>query len=291
MHFILQYPALPAFENQPMQQGKVQALCPSTPITRITHSKAPSFALRVERVSDAQIDTLWTYCRSEKIDGAVRPPMQLSEFGVLAMDMDSTLIDMECIDEIAAFCGKKEAVAALTEQAMQGEINFDESLRQRVALLKGADADILEKVWTERLRLSPGAEDLLEGARAAGWRTLLVSGGFTFFAKRLQTQLGLDEVRANTLEIVEGKLTGKVLGDIVNAQVKANTLKAVCAQWNIPTQRAIAIGDGANDLLMMAEAGLSIAFHAKPIVQNTADVALNTVGLEGVLPLFTPTTN
>jgi phosphoserine phosphatase len=172
--------------------------------------------------------------------------------------MDSTLITIECIDEIADFCGLKAEVAAITEASMRGEIkDFNESLTRRVALLKGLDASALERVYEERLRLSPGAEQMLKGAKAAGLKTLLVSGGFTFFTEKLKTRLGLDFTRANTLEIVDGKLTGQVTGEI-----------------------------GSNDLKMMAEAGLSVAFRAKPVVREAASVAFNHVGLDGLLRLF-----
>ncbi|WP_250451642.1 phosphoserine phosphatase SerB [Caballeronia sp. ATUFL_M2_KS44] len=228
------------------------------------------------------------YCGTHALDYAfVKPQSQLSDFGLVAMDMDSTLITIECIDEIADFCGLKAEVAAITEAAMRGEIkDFNESLTRRVALLEGLDASALERVYEERLRLSPGAERMLEGARAAGLKTLLVSGGFTFFTERLKARLGIDYTRANTLEIVNGKLTGKVIGEIVNAEVKARTLRETCEKIGIEPQRAIAMGDGSNDLKMMAEAGLSVAFRAKPVVRQAASVAFNFVGLDGLLRLF-----
>jgi phosphoserine phosphatase len=217
----------------------------------------------------------------------VRPELALQDFGLVAMDMDSTLITIECIDEIADFCGLKAEVSAITEAAMRGEIkNFDESLVARVALLKGLDASALEHVFAERLRLSPGAEAMLAAVQGAGLRTLLVSGGFTFFTERLKARLGLDFARANTLEIVDGKLTGKVLGEIVNASVKARTVRETCEKLGIPTSQAIVIGDGSNDLEMMAEAGLSVAFRAKPVVRASADVSFNHVALDGLLRLF-----
>lgn len=221
------------------------------------------------------------------LDAAFVEAQPLSSFGLLAMDMDSTLITIECIDEIADFCGLKAEVAAITEASMRGEIrDFSESLRRRVALLAGLDAAVLERVFDERLRLSPGATTLLSAARAAGLKTLLVSGGFLYFTQRLQAQLGLDRTRANTLEIVDGKLTGRVLGEIVDASVKARALCDACRDYGIEPSRAIAIGDGANDLEMMGLAGLSVAYHAKPRVRDAAKVALDQVGLDGVLRLF-----
>ena len=170
---------------------------------------------------------------------------------------------------------------------MRGEIkDFNESLTRRVALLKGLDASALERVYEERLQLSPGAEKMLAGARAAGLKTLLVSGGFTFFTGKLKARLGLDFTHANTLEIVDGKLTGNVIGEIVNADVKARTLRETCAKIGIDPQRAIAMGDGSNDLKMMAEAGLSVAFRAKPVVREAASIAFNFVGLDGLLRLY-----
>jgi len=243
------------------------------------------------RIDDAVIEQrgdLDVYCGTHQLDYAfVEAGRRLTDFGLVAMDMDSTLITIECIDEIADFCGLKAEVAAITEASMRGEIkDFNESLTRRVALLAGLDAHALERVYEERLRLSPGAETMLAGAKAAGLKTLLVSGGFTFFTERLKARLNLDFTRANTLEIVDGKLTGKVIGEIVNADVKARTLRETCTALDIDPSRAIAMGDGSNDLKMMAEAGLSVAFHAKPVVRDAASVAFDHVGLDGLLRLF-----
>ncbi|AQW29574.1 phosphoserine phosphatase SerB [Ralstonia syzygii subsp. celebesensis] len=232
-----------------------------------------------------QLDAI---CANLKLDYAWIPDeWTFGDFRVLAMDMDSTLITIECIDEIADFCGLKPQVAAITEASMRGEIkDFNESLTRRVELLKGLDASVMERVYAERLQLSPGAERMLKAVQAMGIRTLLVSGGFEFFTSRLQERLGLDRTRANTLEIVDGKLTGRVLGEIVNADVKAQMLKTFCKDLGVTPQEAIAMGDGSNDLKMMSVAGLSVAFRAKPIVQAQADVAFNVVGLDGLLNLF-----
>jgi len=245
-------------------------------------------ALRIADADSAQRPDIESYCATHAFDFAYVPAARaLRDFGLVAMDMDSTLITIECIDEIADFCGLKAEVSAITEASMRGEIkDFNESLTARVALLKGLDASALEHVFTQRLRLSPGAHAMLAGAKAAGLRTLLVSGGFTFFTERLKAQLGLDFTCANTLEIIDGKLTGKVTGEIVNASVKARTVRETCAKLGIPTSQAIALGDGSNDLEMMAEAGLSVAFRAKPVVRAAANVAFNHVGLDGLLRLF-----
>ncbi|MGF6937008.1 phosphoserine phosphatase [Paraburkholderia sp. UCT70] len=245
-------------------------------------------AIRIADANLAQRADVEAYCYAHQLDYAfVETGRQLSDFGLVAMDMDSTLITIECIDEIADFCGLKAEVAAITEAAMRGEIkDFNESLIRRVALLKGLDASALERVYEERLRLSPGAERMLAGAKQAGLKTLLVSGGFTFFTAKLKTRLGLDFTRANTLEIIDGKLTGNMMGEIVNADVKARTLRETCATLGIEPSRAIAMGDGSNDLKMMTEAGLSVAFRAKPVVREAASVSFNFVGLDGLLRLI-----
>jgi phosphoserine phosphatase len=212
---------------------------------------------------------------------------KMSEFKLVAMDMDSTLINIECIDEIADMQGLKKQVSEITEAAMRGELDFAESLKRRVALLEGLDASALERVYEERLQLSPGAETMLQAVQAAGMKTLLVSGGFTYFTERLKARLGLDYTNANQLEIVDGKLTGKVLGTIVDAEEKKRTVERVCAELGIAPSQAIVMGDGANDLKMMAISGMSVAFRAKPVVREQANVALNFVGLDGILPLLT----
>jgi phosphoserine phosphatase len=208
---------------------------------------------------------------------------KLADFRLVAMDMDSTLITIECIDEIADMQGLKPQVAEITEAAMRGELDFAASLTARVALLEGLDASALERVYDERLRISEGGEEMLAAVKAAGLKTLLVSGGFTFFTERLKDRLGLDYTNANVLEVEGGKLTGRVVGGIVDAEEKMRTVKRVCADMGIDPRQAIVMGDGANDLKMMGIAGLSVAFRAKPVVRSQADVALNFVGLDGVV--------
>ena len=205
---------------------------------------------------------------------------------LLVTDMDSTLINIECVDEIADFINVKPQVAEITEAAMRGEIDFATSLRKRVSLLKGLDVSALERVYTERLKLNPGAEIMIKGLQQQGIKTALVSGGFTFFTERLKQRLGLDFTMANVLAEHNGRLTGEVVGDICGAQEKADFLLDKCKQLNIMPSQIVAMGDGANDLLMMNEAGLSIAYHAKPKVQIAADTAFNYSGLDGVLELL-----
>lgn len=216
------------------------------------------------------------------------PPLRLADFGLVAFDMDSTLITIECVDEIAAVAGRDAEVAAITEAAMRGEIaDYKESLRRRVALLKGAPAETLQRVYDERLRLSPGAERLVATCRSAGLKTLLVSGGFTFFTDRVRDRLGIDFARSNVLEIAGGALTGRMVdqpwGDICDGAEKRRMLLETCARLAIDPSRAIAVGDGANDLPMMATAGLSVAFHAKPKVREAAMVAIDEGGLDRLL--------
>jgi phosphoserine phosphatase len=210
----------------------------------------------------------------------------LADFRLVAMDMDSTLITIECIDEIADMQGLKPQVSAITEAAMRGELDFSESLTRRVALLAGLPTGALERVYEERLRISPGGEAMLAAVQAAGLKTLLVSGGFTFFTERLQERFDLDFTHANVLEEADGKLTGRVVGGIVDAEEKRRTVERVCAELGIPTTGAIVMGDGANDLQMMGVAGLSLAFRAKPVVRAQADVALNFSGLDGLLSIL-----
>lgn len=235
----------------------------------------------------AEFDTLLPLIAAEKLDWAfVQPGQKLSDFGLICFDMDSTLITIECIDELADFAGKKEEVSAVTEAAMRGEIDYRESLRRRLALLAGLDARVLARVYGERLLLSPGARELLEAAQAAGLRTAILSGGFTYFTERLRIELGFDFATSNELEIKGGKLTGRVVGDIVDAAAKAHHLCRLQDELGLRREQVIAIGDGANDLSMMAEAGLSVAFRAKPATRAKADVGIDFGGLDALLNLF-----
>ena len=230
---------------------------------------------------------LQAMCDKARADIAfLAQPRPLEHYRLAVMDMDSTLINIECIDEIADLQGLKPEVSAITAAAMRGELDYPESLRRRVALLRGLRIEALEQVYTERLRLSPGAEIMLADFARAGLKTLLVSGGFTFFTDRLRQRLGLDEARANTLGIEDGKLTGEVIGEIVDAGVKRRELLAACERLGADPADAIAIGDGANDLAMMGAAGVSIAYHAKPVVRAQATHAISHNGLDAVPPLF-----
>ena len=222
----------------------------------------------------------------------IHPPLRLRDFGLIAFDMDSTLINIECIDEIADAAGKKAEVAAITEAAMRGEItNFKESLRRRVALLRGVPESALHAVLHERLRLNPGARELVSACQAAGLKVLLVSGGFTFFADWVCQTLNIDFARSNVLEVRDGVLTGEVVqqywGDICDGEEKCRMLTQTCNALGLQTHQAIAVGDGANDLPMMGVAGLSVAYHAKPKVREQADVAIDSGGLDRLLTILT----
>ena len=219
------------------------------------------------------------------------PPLALGDFKLIAFDMDSTLINIECIDEIADAVGKKAEVAAITEATMRGEIkDFKESLRRRVALLEGVPVSALQQVYDERLQLNPGASELVAACKDAGLKVLLVSGGFTFFANRVKERLGIDFARSNLLDEADGQLTGRVVqqswGDICDGAEKRRTLLEVASLLGVSPQECIAVGDGANDLPMMNEAGLSVAFHAKPTVREQAMVAIDTGGLDRLLEVL-----
>ena len=219
------------------------------------------------------------------------PPLALADFKLIAFDMDSTLINIECIDEIADAVGKKAEVAAITEATMRGEIrDFKESLARRVALLQGVPVAALQQVYDERLRLNPGASELVAACKAAGLKVLLVSGGFTFFANRVRDRLGIDFTRSNLLDEADGVLTGRVVpqawGDICDGAEKRRTLLEVASLLGAVPAQCIAVGDGANDLPMMGEAGLSVAYHAKPKVREQAMVSIESGGLDRLLELL-----
>ncbi len=219
------------------------------------------------------------------------PPLKLSDFKLIAFDMDSTLINIECIDEIADAAGRKAEVAAITEAAMRGEIaDYKDSLRRRVALLKGVSVAHMEEVLNHRLQLNPGAENLVKACQATGMKVLLVSGGFTFFTDHVKDRLNINWTRSNVLEVVNGELTGRMVdqdwGDICDGEEKRKMLLQTCQQMGITASQSIAMGDGANDLPMMGVAGLSVAYHAKPKVREQAMVAIEDGGLDRLLEVF-----
>ncbi|PMH41175.1 phosphoserine phosphatase SerB [Vibrio sp. 10N.286.49.B3] len=223
------------------------------------------------------------FLQSIKLDYASLSEVpDLSRPGLIVMDMDSTAIQIECIDEIAKLAGVGEMVANITEKAMQGELDFEQSLRQRVGALKGADASILEQVRSG-LPFMPDLEELVNTLKSLGWKTAIASGGFTYFSDYLQDTLDLDFAQSNQLEIIDGKLTGKLIGDVVSAQTKADILVELADKYEIEVHNTLAVGDGANDLVMMTTAGLGIAYHAKPAVEHAAQAAVRFSGLGGVL--------
>ena len=235
----------------------------------------------------AQRDDVAAWCDARRIDHAWVPEeRRFKDLKLLALDMDSTLITIECIDEIGGFIGRKSEISEITAQAMRGEIDYPASLRRRVALLEGLDEEVLQDVYDEKLRLSSGAERLVEQCKRHGVKILLVSSGFTFFTERLKDRLGLDEAMANVLEIDNGKLSGRVLGTIVDADAKAAKFRQMAQRLGAARAQTVAIGDGANDLRMMAEAGVSIAYRARPVVRGKATCRLDYAGLDGALNLF-----
>jgi phosphoserine phosphatase len=260
----------------------LHAIARGSAIERVADS-----AFRITKADPSAREAVAAYCAKARLDwGFVEEGRKLADFGLLAMDMDSTLISIECIDEIADFAGRKPEVAAVTESAMRGEIDWPESLKRRVAALAGLEESALERVYAERLRFNPGAEALIAAARRHGVKTLLVSGGFTYFTDRVRERLQLDYAYSNVLVAEGGRLAGRTTGPLVDAQGKAGHVARLKAELGLPAERVIAIGDGANDLPMMAEAGTSIAYHAKPVVKSKAGYALDYVGLDGVLNLF-----
>ena len=219
------------------------------------------------------------------------PPLRLTDFRLIAFDMDSTLINIECVDEIAAAAGRRDEVAAITAAVMRGEItDYRHSLRRRLALLRGVPVQALEDVYSKRLRLNPGVETFVRACQAAGLKTLLISGGFTFFSERIRAQLGLDFARANMLEVENGVLTGLLIdrpwGEIVDGAEKKRVVLEVCELMGIGTEQAIAVGDGANDLPMMGAAGLSIAYHPKPAVRELAMISIMEGGMDRALEVL-----
>ncbi|GLS04085.1 phosphoserine phosphatase SerB [Chitiniphilus shinanonensis] len=242
------------------------------------------------RLLGAQLDNeepVADFCESNQLDYAFIPEeLGVADIGLVVMDMDSTLITIECIDEIADMVGIKAQVAEITAAAMHGELDFKQSLTRRVALLAGLEFGALQRVYEERLQLMPGAERMLKGFQAAGARTLLISGGFTYFTDRLQARLDLSRAIANVLEVADGKLTGQVNGDIVDATRKREELMRYRDELGLRREQVVAMGDGANDLPMLHEAGFGVACHAKPKVQAEAPFAINYVGLDGVLNYF-----
>ena len=242
-------------------------------------------AWRLTRAAEQPAVQPW--CAQRGLDFAWVPEARkLADLRLVAMDMDSTLVTIESIDEMGDLLGIRERIASITAQAMRGEIDYAESLRRRVALLAGLEEAALERICRQRMHLSPGAEALVRVCRERGIRTLLVSGGFDFFTARLQQRLGIDEVLSNVLEIEGARLTGRVLGAIVDGAAKAAKLRAEIHRLGLQREQALAIGDGANDIPMMSEAGISVAYRAKPAVREHATHALDHAPLDGVLNLF-----
>ena len=256
--------------------------------TRTRPSRITQISDGAYRLSAATRVDISSWCEERKIDHAwMEEGRRFADLKLLAMDMDSTLITIECIDELGAYAGKKAEIAAITEAAMRGEIkDYKESLRRRVSLLKGLDETALLRIYEERLRLTAGAEFLVETCKRSGAKLLLVSGGFTFFTERLKARLNLDYTISNMLEVRGGRLTGELVGDIVDADAKASMFLRTMREVGASKAQTVAIGDGANDLKMMAEAGVSVAFRAKPVVAAQASCQLRWSGLDAVVRLF-----
>jgi phosphoserine phosphatase len=277
LNLVLQAPGL--------QKTDVDAVAAIAHLSKVEPINATAFRFR----GAAKDEAVAAYCEARNIDyGWVPEGRRFVDLKLVAMDMDSTLITIECIDELGDMAGKKAEIAAITAQAMRGELDYPASLRRRVTAIAGLPEASLLSVYEERLKLTPGAEVLVKTCKKHGVKLLLVSGGFTFFTDRLKSRLGIDYTISNVLEVRDGKLTGNVLGDIVDADAKAAKFRAVAKELGAKKDQTVAIGDGANDLKMMAEAGLSVAFRAKPVVRAQADCTLSYSGLDGVVNLFEP---
>jgi phosphoserine phosphatase len=275
LNLVVQGPALGAAQVQQLAR-----LASSTTVEKIAEH-----AWRIRKAAPA--DAIAPYCERERIDFAfMAEGRRFADLKLLAMDMDSTLITIECIDELGDLAGCKSEIAAITAQAMRGELDYPQSLRKRVSLLAGLPEKALTQVYEERLLLTPGAEELVGACKRNGVKLLLVSGGFTFFTERLKTRLGIDYTISNRLEVAADRLTGQLLGEVVDAEAKAARFTAVMQEIGAAREQTVAIGDGANDLKMMALAGLSVAFHAKPVVRAQASCAISYCGLDAVLRLF-----
>lgn len=275
MNLVVQGPGL-----RPQQAEDLARLADAEAIEPIAAS-----AWRLRQASHSPTIAAW--CAAHRLDCAWVPAgRRFADLRVLAIDMDSTLITIECIDEIGALLGRKRDIASITEEAMRGDIGFAESLTRRVALLAGLEESALERVYEDTLRLSPGAERLLDACKAAGVKVLLISGGFSFFTDRLKARLGLDATLANALEIVDGRLTGCVTGPIVDAEAKAAHLRDFAGAIGAAREQTLAVGDGANDLRMLAAAGTSVAWRAKPVLRAAATYALDYADLDGARNLF-----
>ncbi|HSU76332.1 MAG TPA: phosphoserine phosphatase SerB [Burkholderiales bacterium] len=275
MNLVVQGPAMTAAQAQELARFAGSA----------TVEKIAQHAWRIRKAAPA--DAIAPYCEKERIDFAFIPQgRRFADLKLLAMDMDSTLITIECIDELGDIAGCRSEIAAITAQAMRGELDYPRSLRKRVGLLAGLPESALTTVYEQRLRLTPGAEELLAACKRHGVPVLLVSGGFTFFTERLKARLGIDYTISNRLEIVGSRLTGQVLGDVVDADAKAAKFAAVAQELGARRDQTLAIGDGANDLKMMALAGLSVAFHAKPVVRAQASCAISWCGLDAIVRLY-----
>ena len=269
-----------------LQHGDLGA-CDWSAFGGLVSAPAGKSVLRVPVDDDFELtDDMRAALIAQQIDGAVLPDVAFADLGLIVSDMDSTLITIECVDEIAAGVGLKDEVAAITEQSMRGELDFEQSLRKRVALLAGLDERVLEEVYENVLQLSPGAEFLLEECKRNDVKFMLVSGGFTFFTERLQRRLGLDFHFANVLEVENGKLTGRLKGRIIDAQAKTDLLREYRERLGLAPWQVVAVGDGANDIPMIREAGFGIAYRAKPKTEANADACVRFGGLERIRGWF-----